>query len=62
MYKNKKIVEEKTMTFNSKNYKENKKWFFEIYKINCIEFGVYPNLKQEVILNPKDYFVKVIFN
>ncbi len=61
VYKNNKLVEEKIMTFNSKNYEENKKWFSEIYKISVKEFGVWPSLKQGVLLNPKDYFVKVIF-
>lgn len=61
VYKNKKVIEQKTMTFNSKNFEENKKWFTSYYKIDIKEFSVLPNLKDSVLLNTKDYFVKVVY-
>ena len=62
VYKNCKIIEGKTLTFNSKNFEENKKWFASYLsnqKIKDIE--VVPNLKDSVLLNPKDYLIKVIY-
>lgn len=61
VYKNKKIIELKTLTLNSKNSGENKKWFSNWYKIVPKEIVVFPTLKKNVEANPKDYFVKVIY-
>lgn len=60
VYKNKKVIEEKTMTLNFKNFEENKKWFSEIYKMNVKGFEVLPTLKDGVLLNPKDYYMEII--
>ena len=62
VYKNCKIIEEKALTFNSKNFEENKKWFASYLlnqKIKDIE--VVPNLKDSVLLNPKNYTILVSF-
>ena len=59
---NLKILETKSLTVSSKNLKENISWFSKYYlyqKIKTIQVLHYP--KNEVVLNPSAYFVKVLF-
>ena len=62
VYKNSKLIEDKTMVFSMKNMEENKKWFSKYLpekqrKIKTI--GVFPNPKQGVVVNKKDYYLKI---
>ena len=62
LYKNSKLIEDKTMVFSMKNMEENKKWFSKYLpekqkKIKTI--GVFPNPKQGVVVNKKDYYLKI---
>ena len=58
---NLKILETKTMVISSKNQKENISWLSKYYptqKINAIQVLPYP--KNEVVINPKEYYIKVL--
>ena len=61
VYNDKKLVEEKTITFNSKNREENVVWFSKYYpnKIKNVDVGPYP--KEGVIVKPKNHYIKISF-
>jgi hypothetical protein len=64
VYKNKKLVEEKQLTLNTKNKEANSKWFSiylpkkskEIKEINLL-----PYPKKEQLINPKKQFVEIVY-
>ncbi len=58
---NLKILETKTMVISTKNLKGNIAWLSKFYptqKINTIQ--VLPHPKSEVVINPKEYYIKVL--
>ncbi|MFE3867463.1 hypothetical protein ACFX5E_05160 [Flavobacterium sp. LS2P90] len=62
VYKDSKLVEDNTMVFSMKNMEENKKWFSKYLpekqrKIKNI--GVFPYPKQGVVVDKKDYYIKI---
>lgn len=62
VYKDSKLVEDNTIVFSMKNMEENKKWFSKYLpekqrKIKTI--GVFPYPKQGVVVNKKDYYIKI---
>ena len=61
VYIDKKLVEEKTIVFNSKNNEENKNWFQKYYcdKIKSISVSPYP--KDGVVVDFKKKFIKIKF-
>lgn len=61
VYKNKKLIETKTLTFNSKNAVENNKWFSEMFQTKIKNVYVYPNLKIGTLIKPENYLLKVIY-
>ena len=61
IYKNKKLIEEKTIVFNNQNYEQNLKWFSDFYTIKVKSVGVQPYLKEGVLVEAKDYFLKVVY-
>ena len=61
IYKNKKLIEEKIIIFNSQNYEQNLKWFSSFYSIKVKSVEVQPNLKEGVLVEPSDYFLKVVY-
>ena len=60
-FKNNKITEVKVMTLSNKNFEENKKWFSDKYQIVIKEISVCPNLKQGTLIDPKAYYVKIVY-
>ncbi|WP_310377357.1 hypothetical protein [Flavobacterium sp.] len=61
VYTNKKFIEEKTIIFNSKNKLENTKWFEKQYSKKIKSIQVEPSLKKEIVLKPKNYYLKIDF-
>jgi hypothetical protein len=61
VYKDKKFIEEKTLTFNSKNREENNLWFSKYYSGKIKSIGVLPNPKEGVVIKPKKQFLRVDF-
>lgn len=61
VYKDKKLVEEKTVTFNSKNKEENFKWFAAYFPKKIQSIGVAPYPKEGQLVNPKKQFVIISF-
>lgn len=61
IYKDKKVIELKTLTINSKNSEENTGWFQQYYKIKIKKIGVFPSLKTGVLINPKSYYMMVYY-
>ncbi len=61
VYNNKKLIEEKTITFNSKNTAENILWFSKYYqnKIKSVEVVPYP--KQGVVVKAKKQYIAIRF-
>lgn len=62
VYKNLKLVEDKTLLFSPKNEEENKQWFANYLaekqrKIKSITILPYP--KEGVKINPNDYYIKI---
>lgn len=62
VYKDKKFIEEKTVTFNSKNSEENIQWFTTYYskKIKKISFG--PAKKEGVVVAVKNQYITITTN
>lgn len=60
-YKDKQLIEEKTIIFNSKNREENFKWFENYYskKIKHVRLVPYP--KEGVVVKEKNKFIEVVF-
>ncbi len=62
IYKNQKLVSEESLLLSPKLYKENIFWFSKYYpKLKITEIDVLPYPKNEVVIDPKDFFVKIIF-
>jgi hypothetical protein len=61
VYKNKKLVEEKKLTLNSKNKEANSKWFSNYLPKNPKEIDVSPYPKQGQTINPQKYYIKIIY-
>ena len=61
VYKNKKIVEKKTIVFNSKNTTENYKWFANYYSKKIRSITVLPLRKEGQKIVPKKQSIKVEF-
>jgi hypothetical protein len=62
VYKDSKLVEDNMMVFSIKNAEENKQWFSKYLpekqrKIKTI--GVFPYPKQGLVVNKKDYYIKI---
>ena len=61
VYKDKKLMEEKTITFNSKNKDENFKWFRTYFPKKIQSIGVVPYPKEGQIVNPKKQYINIVF-
>ena len=61
VYNDKKFVEEKTLTFNSKNREENNLWFSKYYSKKIKSIGVNPYPKQGVVVKDKKKYIKIVF-
>lgn len=64
VYKDSKIVADKTIVFSEKNKEENKQWFAQYLpeKQKSIKnFSVLPYPKQNTEIHKKDYYVKIVF-
>lgn len=62
IYKNRKLISTENVLLSPKLQKENIAWFSKYYpKLKIKEIGVLPYPKNEVVVNPKDYFVKIYF-
>jgi hypothetical protein len=61
VYKDKKLVEEKTLVFNSKNAEENKNLFQNYYSKKIKSIGVIPYPKEGVDVKTNQQFVRVTF-
>ncbi|MFE3846983.1 hypothetical protein ACFX5D_03250 [Flavobacterium sp. LB3P45] len=62
LYKDSKLVEEKTIVFSMKNIEENKQWFSKYLPVKQRKIktvGVFPYPKQGVVGNKKDYYIKI---
>ena len=60
VYQNNKFINEEKILLSQKLYKENIAWFSKFYPNKKItEINVLPYPKNEVVTNPKDYFVKL---
>ncbi len=61
VYKDKKLVEEKTATFNSKNKEQNFKWFATYFTKKIKSIGVVPYPKEGQIVKPKKQYIQIVF-
>ncbi len=62
IYKNRKLISTENVLISPKLQQENIAWFSKYYpKLKIKEIGVLPYPKSEVVVNPKEYFVKVYF-
>jgi hypothetical protein len=62
VYKNRKLIATENLLLSPKKYKENSEWFQQYFTTQKIKsFSVLPYPKSEVVINPKDYFIKLIF-
>lgn len=61
VYKDKKFLEEKTLTFNSKNKEENFKWFATYFPKKIKSIGVAPYPKEGQIVKPKKQYIQIVF-
>lgn len=62
IFKNQKLVSEENVLLSPKLYKENIRWFSKYYpKLKITEIGVLPYPKTDVVIDPKDFFVRIIF-
>lgn len=62
IYKDKKLVEEKTLTFNSKNREQNNKWFENYFPKKIKMVSVMPIRKDGEQVKPKKYFITIVFS
>lgn len=61
-YKNRKLISTENVMISPKLYKENINWISKYYPnitIKSIEVMPYP--KNEIVVNPKDFFVKIYY-
>ncbi len=61
VYNDKKFVEEKTLTFNSKNREENNSWFATYYPKKIKSTSVLPYPKEGVVVKDKKKYIKIVF-
>ena len=61
VYKDRKIMEERTLLFNFKNLEENKKWFEKYYSKKIKSLGLLPYPKEGVTIKPKKHYLKIVF-
>ena len=62
IYKNRKLISTENILLSPKMQKENTAWFQKYYpKIKIKEIGVLPYPKNQVVLDPKDNYVKIYF-
>jgi hypothetical protein len=61
VYNDKRFVEEKTLTLNSKNREENNLWFSKFYSKKIKSIGVNPYPKQGVVVKDKKKYIKIVF-
>jgi hypothetical protein len=60
VYRNNKFIKDEKVLLSPKLYKENIAWFAKYYTSKKItEINVLPYPKNEVVINAKDYFVKL---
>jgi len=62
VYKDSKLVEDNTMVFSMKNIEENKQWlskYLPVKQRKIKTVGVFPYPKQGVVVNKKDYYLKI---
>lgn len=62
VYNDKKFVEEKTLTFNSKNREENNSWFGKYFPKKIASVGVDPYPKEGVVVKEKSKYIKIAFD
>jgi hypothetical protein len=62
VYKNRKLISTENIVLSPKATKENLEWFEKYYPNHLIkEINVLPYPKDGVLVNPKDYLIKMIF-
>jgi hypothetical protein len=62
VYKDSKLVEDNTMVFSIKNIEENKQWlskYLPVKQRKIKTVGVFPYPKQGVVVDKKDYYLKI---
>lgn len=63
IYKNRKLISTENIVLSPKSTKENLEWFNQYYPNKKIkEINVFPYPKSEVFVDPKSYFVKILFD
>ena len=63
IYKNRKLVSTENVLLSPKLQKENIDWFSKYYpNKKIISINVLPYPKSEVVVNPKDFFVKIMID
>lgn len=61
VYQDKKFLESKTLTFNSKNREGNLKWFETYYSKKIKGIGVLPAPKDGVVIKPNNQYLRIVF-
>jgi hypothetical protein len=62
VYKNRKLISTENIVLSPKATKENLEWFQKYYPNQLIkEINVLPYPKDGILVNPKDFFVKILF-
>ncbi len=62
IYKNRKLISTENILLSPKLQSENIAWFSKYYpNLKIKEISVLPYPKNEVVVNPKDFFVKIYF-
>ena len=61
VYNDKKFVEEKTLTYDSKNRDENNSWFAKHYSKKIKSVNVLPYPKEGVVVKEKKKYIKIVF-
>ena len=62
VYNDKKLVEEKTLVFNSKTAEANTAWLQKYYSKNIKSVSVLPYPKDGVVIKPEKNYLSVVFN
>ncbi len=61
VYKEKKMVEERNLIFNSENKAENVRWFEKYFPKRIKGIGVVPYPKEGITTNPKKQYLSIVF-
>jgi hypothetical protein len=61
VYNDQKFVEEKTLTFNSKNREGNNSWFAKHYSKKIKSVSVLPYPREGVVVKEKKKYIKIVF-